>query len=122
MGTLSVWIWIQSLMLILTINSHDTIGSDLEMVVTGVERERDNDHQVTEPSDVEPSPSPDETAYGRTEGEKQNVIIVVSYEGDTDPMDPHNWSLLRRFACTALFPGLDQCRWHCGRLPLRLQP
>ena len=107
-------------MLILTINSRDTIGSDLEMVVTGVERERDNDHQVTEPSDAEPSPSPDETAYGRTEGEKQNVIIVVSYGGDTDPMDPHNWPLLRRFACTTLFPGLDQ--WHCGRLPLRLQP
>lgn len=45
-----------------TINSRDTIGSDLEMVVTGVERERDNDHQVTELSDAEPSPSPDETA------------------------------------------------------------
>lgn len=89
-----------------TINLRDTIGSDLEMVVTVVERERDNDHQVTEPSDAEPSPSPDETAHGRTEGEKQNVIIVVSYKGDTDPMDPHNWSLLRRFACTTLISWL----------------
>jgi hypothetical protein len=70
-----------------------------------VERERDNDHQSLNqpmPNRVQVS---DETAHGRTEGEKQNVIIVVSYDGDTDPMNPHK--LLRRVACTTLISWLE---------------
>lgn len=105
MGTLSEWIWIRSLMLILTRSIRVTrSGVTLRWWVTGVERERDNDHQSLN----HPTPNrvqvPDKTAHWRTEGEKQNVIIVVSYEGDTDPMNRHK--LLRRVACTTLISWL----------------
>ncbi|KAJ5364233.1 uncharacterized protein N7496_009946 [Penicillium cataractarum] len=88
------------------INSRDTIGADVDIVITGVERARYVDHQEDgdpeEAGNGESSANADEDVDRMTAEEKQNTIIVVSYEDDTDPMDPHNWSFVRRFACTTL--------------------
>lgn len=89
-----------------TINSRDTIGSEVDIVVTGVERARYAEQGVNGGFEgVEyGAPRVDADAVvadTAVEEDKQN-IIVVSYEGDIDPMDPHNWSFVRRFACTTL--------------------
>lgn len=74
-----------------TINTRDTMGGDTDMMVTGVERERPARRGLSNSS-------------GTTEGEEPEMekIILVTYEGDTDPMDPHNWSFPCRVACTTL--------------------
>lgn len=89
-----------------TINSRDTIGGEVDIVVTGVERARYAEQGVDGGFEgvecgaprVRGDEAVDDTG---AEEDKQN-IIVVSYEGDIDPMDPHNWSFVRRFACTTL--------------------
>lgn len=75
-------------------------------MVTGVERERDADHRVEGPlggaDNGALSVGAGETAHGTAREEKQNRLIVISYEGDTDPMDPQNRSFIRGFTRTTL--------------------
>lgn len=79
-----------------TINSRDSIGGDVDMMVTGVERQT--------PANERPSGVPDDVPDGEAEGAlpKHEKLIMVSYEGDCDLMDPHNWPLLRKARCTAI--------------------
>lgn len=58
-----------------TINTRETLGDRTNLMLTGVER------------------------AGGEYGEKR---IVVTYEGDTDPMDPHNWTFWTRVGCTVV--------------------
>ncbi|KAJ5911443.1 uncharacterized protein N7473_000746 [Penicillium subrubescens] len=89
-----------------TINSRDTIGGEVDIVVTGVERARYAEQGVDGVFEgVEydtPRVSGDEAVDDTGAEEDKLNIIVVSYDGDIDPMDPHNWSFVRRFACTTL--------------------
>jgi hypothetical protein len=66
------------------------------MMVTGVERYR--------PGNDEPNGTPDGTADGTINGEPvhKERLVVVTFEGDCDSMDPHNWPVPRRLACTAV--------------------
>lgn len=68
------------------INSRDTLGDTPDMMVTGVER----------PAHRERS--------GALDGDPVHPdrLVVVTYEGDHDPMDPHNWPFWRRIGCTYL--------------------
>lgn len=80
-----------------TINTRDSIGASVDMMVTGVERQRPANEGPDNVSDGAPNGVPD---TGDSPQDKK--LIMVSYEGDCDPMDPHNWPLLRRLWCTAL--------------------
>ncbi|OQD66891.1 hypothetical protein PENPOL_c004G05375 [Penicillium polonicum] len=71
-----------------TINAEETLGNTADIMVTGVERSRPADHATDSETDVE--------------SEKRNKVIIVTFEGDTDTMDPHNWSLSRRMLTTIL--------------------
>jgi hypothetical protein len=66
------------------------------MMLTGVERRI--------PGSAEPNYMPDGAADGAINGESvhKDRLIVVTFEGDCDPIDPHNWPVPRRLACTAL--------------------
>ncbi|KAJ5724026.1 hypothetical protein N7488_002061 [Penicillium malachiteum] len=75
-----------------TINTRDALGTDVDMMVTGVEGQRTRRDMST---DIGGSTT------GSDEGEKEKIIIVT-YEGDCDPADPHNWSFLSRCATTVL--------------------
>ncbi|CAG8898196.1 unnamed protein product [Penicillium egyptiacum] len=68
-----------------TINSAETLGNTADIMVTGVERPRPGAAADSE-SDIESA--------------KRNKLIIVTYEGETDEMDPHNWTLRRRMLVT----------------------
>jgi hypothetical protein len=76
-----------------TINTEETLGNTADLMVTGVERNR-------------PGYSTD--SESDTESAKNNKLIVVTFEGETDPMDPHNWSLKRR-VLTTIITSLTAC-------------
>lgn len=78
-----------------TINSQETLGGTPDMMVTGVERRRPEN----EPYDV-----PDGVADGTTKDGPvhPDKIIVVTFEGEYDQLDPHNWSFLYRVSYTVL--------------------
>lgn len=78
-----------------TINTRDSLGTDVDMMVTGVERAR-----VGTQRPVDSGVSDEDVAHGRSP--EQEKVIMVSYEGDYDPMDPHNWPVLRKVWCTVL--------------------
>ncbi|KAJ5500327.1 Major facilitator superfamily domain general substrate transporter [Penicillium expansum] len=71
-----------------TINAEETLGNTADIMVTGVERPWPPDHATDSETDVE--------------SVKRNKIIIVTFEGDCDKMDPHNWSLRRRILTTIL--------------------
>ncbi|CEJ61790.1 hypothetical protein PMG11_10308 [Penicillium brasilianum] len=52
----------------------------------------------------EPNDTPDGAADGTINGEPvhKERLVVVTFEGDCDHMDPHNWPVPRRLACTAV--------------------
>ncbi|OQE30490.1 hypothetical protein PENFLA_c003G04020 [Penicillium flavigenum] len=70
-----------------TINSAETLGNTPDIMVTGVERPRPGVSTDLE-SDIESA--------------KRNKLIVVTFEGEDDEMDPHNWTLRRRMLVTLL--------------------
>ena len=70
-----------------TINSAETLGNTPDIMVTGVERPRPGVSTDIE-SDIESA--------------KRNKLIVVTFEGEDDEMDPHNWTLMRRTLVTLL--------------------
>jgi hypothetical protein len=70
-----------------TINSAETLGNTPDIMVTGVERPRPGVSTDNE-SDIE--------------SVKRNKLIVVTFEGEDDEMDPHNWTLKRRMLVTLL--------------------
>lgn len=83
-----------------TINTRDSLGGGSDIMVTGVERPRRRN----------PSEFDGETLGGEDDdggSEKNNKMIVVTFEGDTDPMDPHNWSFTRRVLVTLLLSFLQ---------------
>lgn len=107
------------------INSRDTIGAEVDIVITGVERARYVDHQEDggpeETETGEPRARADDDVDRITAEEKQNTIIIFSYEGDTDPMDLYNWSFARRFVCTTLISLLGSLAlWSSTINPLAL--
>lgn len=83
-----------------TINTRDSIGTDVDMMVTGLER----GGPANQASNHEQNCVPDGDADGVAEGgsSKHEKLIMISYEGDCDPMDPHNWPFLRKVGCTVL--------------------
>lgn len=83
-----------------SINTRDSLGGEADIMVTGVERDRRRD---TGDFDGETLGGED----GNREPEKENKLIVVTFEGDTDPMDPHNWSFTRRVLVTLLLSFLE---------------
>jgi hypothetical protein len=62
-----------------TVTTHSTTGTTLGLVLTGIE--------VRDRTTNEGGPAMDK-------------VFVVSYDGDDDPMDPHNWSFARRTGAT----------------------
>lgn len=72
-----------------TINTRDTLGDTPDMMVTGVE---------TRTANTRTGVSHD--AGG--DSEQKDKRVIVTYEGDCDPMDPHNWSLLSRIRSTLI--------------------
>ncbi|CAI7587555.1 unnamed protein product [Penicillium glandicola] len=74
-----------------TINSAETLGNTPDIMVTGVERSR--------PGTGAPTVADSESDI---ESQKRNQLIIVTYEGDCDTMDPHNWSFQRRAWTTIL--------------------
>ncbi|KAJ5959831.1 Major facilitator superfamily domain general substrate transporter [Penicillium vulpinum] len=73
-----------------TINSAETLGNTADIMVTGVERTRPGDSE----SDIETL--------------KRKKLIIVTFEGDCDTMDPHNWSFKRRLF-TTIITSLTGC-------------
>ncbi|KAJ5834486.1 Major facilitator superfamily domain general substrate transporter [Penicillium robsamsonii] len=71
-----------------TINSEETLGNTPDIMVTGVERPRPGYPSTDNESDIE--------------SVKKNKLIVVTFEGECDTMDPHNWSLKRRVWTTII--------------------
>ncbi|KOS46839.1 hypothetical protein ACN38_g2147 [Penicillium nordicum] len=71
-----------------TINAEETLGNTADIMVTGVERSWPSDHATDSETDVE--------------SEKRNKVIIVTFEGDYDTMDPHNWTFSRRAFTTIL--------------------
>ncbi|KAJ5163045.1 Major facilitator superfamily domain general substrate transporter [Penicillium coprophilum] len=70
-----------------TINSQETLGNTADIMLTGVERPRPG-YSTDSETDVE--------------SVKKNKLIIVTFEGDYDTMDPHNWPLKRRVWTTIL--------------------
>ncbi|KAJ5257082.1 hypothetical protein N7478_013186 [Penicillium angulare] len=77
-----------------TINTRDTLGTDVDMMVTGVESQRVI-RDVTGSIDGS-------TIGSDVNADEKEKIVIVTYEGDYDPADPHNWSFIGRCACTIL--------------------
>ncbi|KAJ5710095.1 Major facilitator superfamily domain general substrate transporter [Penicillium malachiteum] len=80
-----------------TINTRDAIGTEVDMMLTGVEGQRTTRNMST---------YIDGCTTGSDDDEKEKIIIVT-YEGDCDPADPHNWSFLSRCATTVLLSLLS---------------
>lgn len=89
-----------------TINTQDTLSSPTDVMVTGIERARLGADAST---DVSGGGSFGESGqeFERSDIEwiKKNKLIIVTYEGECDPMDPHNWTFKRRLACTLITSG-----------------
>lgn len=81
-----------------TINSRDTLGGSVDMMLTGVERDRPANERPLVVADGESIIHKDK-------------IIMVTYEGDCDPMDPHNWSFPCKASCTLLLALLGFLVW-----------
>ncbi|KAL2219667.1 major facilitator superfamily domain-containing protein [Thermoascus aurantiacus ATCC 26904] len=64
-----------------TINTREAMGNTVSLTVRGVEV------------------PPTQTATNDIPG-GDDKMLVVSFEGEDDPMDPHNWTLPRRLVCT----------------------
>ncbi|KAJ5184800.1 Major facilitator superfamily domain general substrate transporter [Penicillium cf. griseofulvum] len=77
-----------------TINTEETLGNTADIMLTGVERTRPGYSSTDSESNIESA--------------KKNTLIVVTFEGDCDPMDPHNWSLKRR-VLTSILTSLTAC-------------
>ncbi|KAJ5092659.1 hypothetical protein NUU61_007529 [Penicillium alfredii] len=68
-----------------TLNTQETLGGTTNMMLTGVERPADG------------------VADGATDDLAQkDKFIVVTYEGDYDPVDPHNWPFFLRLGYTII--------------------
>lgn len=80
-----------------TINTRFTLGGGPDMIVTGIDRERP----------VHPNRASTNSTGASTDGEPEmEKIGLVTYESDTDPIDPHNWSFACRVSCTTLLAFL----------------
>lgn len=90
-----------------TISTRDSIGADVDMMVTGVERQGPANHGLNEPNVADQ----DANARAERDSSEQEKLIMVSYEGDCDPMDPHNWSFPRKVRCTVLISLLGALTW-----------
>ena len=75
-----------------TINTRDTLQTETDMMVTGVEGQRPRRGTGVSATSTESSDY----------GDEKEKIVIVTYEGDCDPADPHNWSFLARCATTLL--------------------
>jgi hypothetical protein len=89
-----------------TINTRDTLGCATDMMVTGIERAR----PVTGgPTGVSASSSAGESDHGferdNIEWIKKNKLIIVTFEGECDPMDPHNWTFKSRLVYSLITSG-----------------
>lgn len=89
-----------------TINTRDTLGGNTDMMVTGIERERPR-HGRQLPRRSSTANGVERSRWSVDEDDDggdmdMEKILLVTYEGDTDPMDPHNWSFTCRAACTTL--------------------
>ncbi|KAJ5585093.1 uncharacterized protein N7459_004893 [Penicillium hispanicum] len=81
-----------------TINTRDTLGDRVDIMLTGVERNRpEDDRGMTDEAD-----GTHDAVMTDGESKYKDELIIVTYEGDTDPMDPHNWSFASRAATTTL--------------------
>lgn len=86
-----------------TINSRDTLGDTPDMMLTGVEKRGEGGGEPDGARDGVPDGVADGVADGAADGtHPKDKLIVVTFEGEFDPMDPHNWSFMRRLACTLL--------------------
>lgn len=80
-----------------TINTRDTLGGDVDMMVTGLERDRPRNYD---------RPDSETESFESGPEKKKNTIVVVTFEGDCDPMDPHNWSFQSRVWYTVILSSL----------------
>lgn len=81
-----------------TINTRDSLGGGTDMMVTGLERERPRSYDSVD-SDL--------TSFDEDLEKKKHRIIVVTFEGDCDPMDPHNWSMAWRVWSTIVVSSIS---------------
>jgi hypothetical protein len=87
-----------------TINTQETLGNTPDLMVTGVERPRPGTNAPTGIVEGVPVGVGNRAMDSDSDVEslKKNKLIVVTYEGECDTMDPHNWTLKRRLATTLL--------------------
>ncbi|KAJ5996685.1 hypothetical protein N7522_008345 [Penicillium canescens] len=77
-----------------------------DVMVTGIERARPGAGASTDVSGGgSVGESSQEFEGSDIEWIKKNKLIMVTYDGECDPMDPHNWTFKRRLACTLITPG-----------------
>ncbi|CAG7925059.1 unnamed protein product [Penicillium olsonii] len=84
-----------------TINTQETLGNTTDMMVTGVERLRPGTGRIRDDDAVGANGS-DVESDTDIESIKKNKLLIVTFEGDLDKMDPHNWSFARRLWTTLL--------------------
>lgn len=87
-----------------TINTQETLGNTTDMMITGVERPRPGTGAASGISEGVPVGVDDRSMDTDSDIDtiKKNKLIIVTFEGDCDKMDPHNWSLQRRITTTIL--------------------
>lgn len=87
-----------------TINTQETLGNTLDMMVTGVERADPGSGAATGVRDgvAVGADGSEIDSVSDMESIKKNKLIIVTFEGDLDLMDPHNWSFKRRLGTTLL--------------------
>ncbi|KAJ5748202.1 uncharacterized protein N7511_009898 [Penicillium nucicola] len=89
-----------------TINTHETLGATANMMITGIERARPGTSSSTGVSAGSSEMGLGEEFEGDDiERIKKNKLIIVTYEGECDSMDPHNWSFRSRLAYTLITSG-----------------
>ncbi|KAH7138634.1 major facilitator superfamily domain-containing protein [Dendryphion nanum] len=71
-----------------THKSHRSLGATLGQALTGIAVRRRKTHE------------------GGCNNNTSSHIFVVGYEGDHDPLNPHNWSYTRRIAATAMIASI----------------
>ncbi|KAJ5774466.1 hypothetical protein N7457_009362 [Penicillium paradoxum] len=87
-----------------TINTEETLGDTTEMMITGIERPRPGIGAaagISEGAPVGVDDRPIETDSD-IDSIKKDKLIAVTFEGECDKMDPHNWSLACRMYTTIL--------------------
>lgn len=79
-----------------TINTRDSVGATVDMMVTGVERQTAADERSNGASDG--------VAHRRhrRSSSVHDKVIMIGYEGDCDPVDPHNWPFHRKLLYTTI--------------------